>query len=118
MKTADEMYSDIRGYEIEHGESFLDHFDGDFGQPSFMFWCLGKGYIDAYKFDKWYEENERQWSCIGCELIYGDEEYSIVKELDDWEAPYEKAMRILAEFLVSTTVYQERVKEFLEGDDD
>jgi hypothetical protein len=123
VKTVEEMYEATRGYEIRHGESFLDHFDSDFSQPSFMFWALGKGYLTTEKFDAWHDEYMKPYYCdCGDRLIYGDEEWSIVSDEDvEWEVPYKKAFMILAEFLASTTEYQNRVEEFLkenEEDDD
>jgi hypothetical protein len=76
-----------------------------------MFWCQGKGYITEEQLVAFELDNPS-----GTEYWYGDEEYSVVQDSDDsndWEVGYEKAFRILAEFLSLTETYQRRVDEFL-----
>lgn len=116
MKTVEEMYEACRDYEIRHGESFLDHFDSDFNQGSFMFWALGKGYITTEQFNVFHDTYMESFYCdTGDSLIFGQEEYSIVQDFEgvDWEEPYKKGFMILCEFLTSTAEYQRRVEEFL-----
>ena len=113
MRTVDEMYEAVRGWELDAGEDFLDYFNGSFNAPNFMFWALGKGYIDSVQFQIW--ENEgRSFDDSG--LLFGDEEYSVVLDdgdNDKYAELLEKAYRILAEFLASSATYQKRVEEFL-----
>lgn len=111
-RTAEQMYEYIRKWEMDAGESFLDYFDGSLNEANLLFWAMGKGYITEEGFKAW--ENEGS-SVSGDDIVYGEEPYSIVKwDNGEWvEEDYEKAMKILAEFLASTDTYQERVDQFL-----
>jgi hypothetical protein len=111
MRTSEQMYKDIRAWEMDAGESFLDYFDGSLNEANLLFWAMGKGYIGEEGF-KVYEEED---VVSGDDIVYGCYPYSIVKEGENgWkEEEYEKAMRILAEFLASSKTYQIRVDEFL-----
>lgn len=111
MRTKEKMYEDIRNWEMEAGEDFLDYFDSQINPFNFMFWCLGKGYITEEQL-QWFEI----YTSHGNDYLFGDEEYSVVNEKqceDDYDAGVEKAYRILADFLTTTVTYQKRVDNFL-----
>lgn len=109
MKTKEEIKKAVVEWEYEMGESFLDYFDSDMNVFNFMFWCLGKGYIDQSQFLA-YEAS----SVMSDDYLLGEEHYSVVKEEDDWEEPYHKSFDILAEFLSLSATYQKRLERFFE----
>ena len=111
IRTAEQMYEDIRKWEYDAGETFLDYFDGSLNEATLLFWAMGKGYIDEEGFKAW----EKEQHVSGDDIVYGDEPFSIVKQTDGrWqEEEYEYAMRILGEFLASSDTYQRRVNEFI-----
>lgn len=112
MRTKEQMYKDIRNWEMDAGEDFLDYFDGSMNPFNFMFWCLGKGYITEEQLQSF----EKVINSHGTEYLFGDEDYSVVNEEqyeDDYDAGLEKAYRILADFLTTTATYQKRVDNFL-----
>lgn len=111
MRTKEQMYKDIRNWEMDAGESFLDYFGSNLNESNLLFWAMGRGYIDEEGFKAW----EKDKYSSGDSIIYGEEPYSIVKESDEDkdEDGYEKAMKILAEFLASSDTYQKRVGHFL-----
>jgi hypothetical protein len=108
MRTIEEMHKDLRNWEMEAGESFLDYFGASLNEFVFMIWCHGKGYITGEQLLAFESDNP-----CGTGYLYGDEEYSVVQEIDNWEVGYQKAFRILSEFLCATETYQTRVDEFL-----
>lgn len=110
MRNKDQMYEDLRNWEMDAGEDFLDNFGASLNEYNLMFWCLGKGYITEEQLRLFEAEKH-----TGTEFLYGEEEYSIVneEEEEDHEKGLEKAYRILADFLTSTNTYQRRVDEFL-----
>lgn len=109
MRTKEQMYTDIRDWEMDAGEDFLDYFGANMNEFNFMFWCLGKGYINEEQLQT-YELKKY----TGTEYLLGDETYSVVRDDEgDYDDCLEKAYKILADFLTSTTTYQIRVDEFL-----
>lgn len=113
IRTKEEMYCDIMAWEHEAGEDFLDYFGSRLNEFNFMFWALGKGFIT----DEQLNSYERCYRSAGTEFLYGDEDYSVVKE-DDFETymdGFEYASKILAEFFASSITYQRRVDHFLKG---
>lgn len=113
MRTVEEMYEAVRGWELDAGEDFLDYFSGKFNAPNFMFWALGKGYISNVQLQAWEAE---AMSYSDSEILFGDEEYSVVRDdgdNDTYSELLKKAYTILAEFLASSATYQKRVEEFL-----
>lgn len=117
MRTPEQIYESICNYEIEAGESFLDHFDSSLNEVNLLFWAMGKGYITKEQFHAW-EDNE-SLAISNDDILFGEEAFSIVKEpewsfsdREEYDKAYEKAQRILAEFLASTKTYQERVQKF------
>jgi hypothetical protein len=103
MLTKEEMFEAINNWVEEAGEDFLDYFESNMNEFNFMFWCLGKGYIDEEQLQA-FEKDPHQ-----LDYLMGDEEYSVVTHEE-----YERGYMILAEFLCSTVTYQKRVKEFLD----
>lgn len=118
IRTAEEMMHDIRIWEVEAGEGFLDSFDGSFNEANFMFWCLGKGYTNTEKFNLWQESYENNNHYGGEFLFDEEEEFALIKEPvysdgdEKWEDAYNKAIYMLAEFLTSNNTYQRRADEF------
>lgn len=110
MRTKEEMYNDIREWEMEAGEDFLDYFGASMNEYNFMFWCLGKGYITEYQLQAFEAEKH-----TGTEYLIGTEIYSVVNEEEnkDWDSACAKAYRILADFFTATMTYQKRVDRFL-----
>lgn len=108
MRTKDQMYDDIRNWEMEAGEDFLDYFGSSLNGFNFLFWCLGKGYITESQLH-YYEKNND----FDSEFLYGTEKYSIIKETEEYDEGLKKAYRILAEFFSSSVTYQRRVDLFL-----
>jgi hypothetical protein len=104
------MFDDIRNWEIEAGEDFCDYFESNINEVNFIFWCLGKGYLTEEQVNIW---NRRKLSTSFTEILCSEEEFSVIQE--DGDEEYDKAYRILAEFLSSTDEYQKRVDEFLSG---
>ena len=111
MRTQNEIYEAIISWEIEAGESFVDYFDSSLKEGSYLFWCLGKGYITPEQFRAWEEEE----MAFNTDIVFGQEKYSVVQEpeFNYQDEAYEKAMYILAEFLSLTHTYQKRVDNFL-----
>jgi hypothetical protein len=105
----EDIFFHINEWERNNGESFLDYFDSDMNAYNIMFWIKGKGYITQENFEKW----EREQSDI---LILGvqdylydvEDSYGIIKE------HYLEGLKIIAEFISESSVYQERFKLFLE----
>ena len=117
FKTKEEIYDAIISWEHDAGESFVDYFDGSLREGSYLFWCLGKGYITPEQFHAWEEDD----MAFNNDIVFGQEKYSVVQEpefvfnaREEFDQAYEKAMRILAEFLSLTNTYQYRVKKFFE----
>lgn len=113
MRTKEQMYNDIRAWEMDAGEDFLDYFDGSLNEWNLMFWALGKGYITEEQIQSYEKETIPSTS-----FLLGDEDYSIVNEgqYNDFDDALEEAYMILADFLTSTDTYQKRVDNFLKGE--
>lgn len=111
MRTKEQMFEDIRNWEMDAGEDFCDYFGSYVNEFNLLFWAWGKGYITEEQLQA-YEKNRH---ASLSDIVYGDETYSIVKESEyaEYDEGYEKAYKILAEFLTSTNTYQERVEEFI-----
>ena len=110
MRTVNEMYEAIRDWEMEAGEDFVDYFDSSINEANLLFWALGKGYITPVQFQAW--EANRSYAS-NSEIVFGQEEWSIVKHVDGTIEDYDLAYLRLAEFLASSITYQARVEEFL-----
>ncbi|MFS0905652.1 hypothetical protein AB3N02_21650 [Priestia aryabhattai] len=114
MRTKEEMYNDIKNWEKNAGEDFLDYFGSDMNEFNLMFWALGKGYITEEQLQLFEKE-----TCPSTSYLFGDEDYSIVNdeynERENFDKALEKAYRILADFLTATNTYQTRVDRFLKN---
>lgn len=113
-----DVYEKIVGWEREHGESFLDRFDGYLRAGSFMFWSLGRGYIDKERFALWeadYNADELEADDANYYIMNDEVPYALVDLApgDYDEAKYEKAYEIVAEFISESPTYLERLDEFL-----
>lgn len=118
MRTPEQMYQDIRNWEMDAGESFLDYFSSRLNVANLLFWAMGKGYIDEDGFKEW-ERNDDSYISSD-DIIFGIYPFSIIKleDGDSWnEDGYERAMKVLAEFLASSKTYQKRVDNFLSNID-
>lgn len=113
LRTKEQMYNDVRAWEMDAGEDFLDYFDSSINVWNFMFWALGKGYITEEQIQLFEDE-----TCPSTSYLLGDEDYSVVKEdeYDEFEDAVEEAYMILADFLTATNTYQMRVHDFLKGE--
>jgi hypothetical protein len=114
IRTKEQMYNDIKKWEENAGEDFLDYFSSDMNEFNFMFWAWGKGYITEEQLRSFEKE-----TCPGTQYLFGDEDYSVVNdeynERDNFDKALEKAYRILADFLSATNTYQTRVDYFLKN---
>ncbi|MFQ3543474.1 hypothetical protein Q7A53_05260 [Halobacillus rhizosphaerae] len=115
----DDIYKVIINWQMEMGEDFLDYFESNLTIPSYMFWCLGKGYLSKERFNEW----EKQKSLGNFEsdsamsVVYNhydnDNGFAVVHS-DDWEEEKEKeAYMILAEFISESNTYKTRLNDFL-----
>ncbi|AKQ08461.1 hypothetical protein PQE66_gp146 [Bacillus phage PBC2] len=113
MRTKEEIYDAIVEWEQEAGEDFVDYFSGDMNEFNFMFWALGKKYINVEQLQAFEQE-----TCPSTSFLLGDEKYSVVYddgEDEDWEETYKASRRILADFLSSTITYQARLENFFKN---
>lgn len=104
------VYDRIREWEIDAGESFADYFESNVNISNFMFWCLGRGYLDVIKFQLW-EDAKSDNDCFADFLtvvIDGGEEYSLVIDTE-----WEKGEMILAEFISESITYTHRFNQFM-----
>jgi hypothetical protein len=118
----DELANRIRNWEIDIGESFCDYFT-NINAPSFMFWCLGRGYLTKEKFNMWEESfstnKHGKADDFNC-FLYNehndpDAQFAVVIS-EDWnEHSSFVAFRIFAEFCLGSTIYMKRLEDFFKG---
>lgn len=121
----EEVYQALRNWMYEAGEDILDgRFGADINIKTFMAWAVGAGYITPEKFNMWYNKfTKGDWETEELNLFlyddYGDVEYAIIKSKDGaWhEEEYEEAFKIIAHFVTSFKIYQERLRDFLEDEE-
>lgn len=116
--TAEELKDKIREWEYEAGESFNDYFSHDrVYNISWAFWLIGKGFIEHG--NSIIEEHNKPGNdshYVGQEELYqiypeyvGLNEYGDPKWMED---NYEKNVLLMAEFLLATSTYRKRLKEW------
>jgi hypothetical protein len=115
-----EIYESVMEWQMEAGESFTDYFNSDIHPLTYMSWCLGRGYLSPEKYNMWakaYRKNELEATDPNYFVYneYGDEDamFAVVVSEDFNEEDFEKAFRILAEFISEIDIYQDRLKRFL-----
>lgn len=114
----EEIFKMINDWQMYAGEDFLDYFDSDVTETSFMFWCLGKGYINQDRFHSWEKAYDKtSFGHSLTEFLYSydndDNGFSIVHS-EDWEQnKQDEAYFILSEFISNSRTYQRRLLEFL-----
>jgi hypothetical protein len=111
--TKEEIYDKIRQWEMDHGESFFDYFSGNTNVATYIGFLLGKGHSDFVN-----RLLEDEGSPMGKSLLFLDmnEAGEVFPEYDEEkfsEENYEKNLRLCAEFISLTDVYQKRFEEFL-----
>ncbi|MGG1147052.1 hypothetical protein [Bacillus wiedmannii] len=115
-----EIFDKIVEWECEAGEGFLDHFDGYLRANIFMFWCMGRRYINKENFALWeaeWRKSKLEAECANYYVCSEDTPYAIVKTGDDYvEEDWHKAYMIVAEFISESPTYIRRFKEFLESE--
>lgn len=123
MFTTAEIYLKIKEWQERAGECFLDRFDSYLNAEQYMFWALGKGYLDKERFHLW-EANydglvcEASWATryVYCDdICEGDDVYAVVASPNGFnEGDQNQAFRYLAEFIASSKKMQEEFREFIE----
>ena len=115
--TKEDLFTKIREWEIEHGESFNDYFSyDDIGEQSWAFWLLGKGFTE--RANQIISEILNGKTRISMEILYDiyptyNEDYTVYSNEN-----YDKNIALIAEFLISTPLYLRRVTEFFEENED
>lgn len=114
-----EIYNSIVNWENEHGESFVDHFNSDIKESTFMAWCLGKCYISSDKFNKWMQSylEEKLESKDPNYYLYdsdgGEVEFAVVTSEEWTMEAQDEAHKILAEFISEIDIYISRFNKFI-----
>jgi len=119
-RTKEQILEAILKWEEDNGESFTDYFDANMNADTFIFWCVGKGYITTEQYRQW-EKQYRQKISYASDLnsyLYNEDNdpdvpYAIVITEEFNQEALEKAFGILAEFIETSLIYQERFEEFL-----
>ena len=114
------VYENIRDWEWEHGEDFLDSSGFDINEIPFMTWCFLEGHVPINEYMKWeYDRRAGNLKAIDPNyFLYNDEgeygaSYAIVHS-DAWnEEDQEKAYMILAEYIVTVKPNLERFNQFM-----
>jgi hypothetical protein len=114
-------YKDIKEFEKESGEFFLDQFE-DINPMIFMSWCLGKGYIKSSQFDKWVEAfNEDKIEALDPNyFVYsaidhagtGAAEFAMIVSPVWNEEDHDRSLHRVAEFIADIEGYRERLFDF------
>ncbi len=109
-----ELITKIGEWEEYMGESFNDYFTHDnVSDQSWSFYLLGRGIIRANRIIR---ELVKGNDCIDQELLYDIRPY-LTKDGDHhpkWRENYEYNMGILADFLLATEYYTEKITKFFE----
>ncbi|MEK5036211.1 hypothetical protein MKY96_32700 [Paenibacillus sp. FSL R7-0302] len=114
--TKKEIYETIVDWQMNAGEDFIDYWGSNITIPSFMFWCLGRGYLTKEQLNAWeadYLSKDLFQQLYASEPNYfiggsGDSIYALCDH-DTWE----DGVEILSEFISESTTYQNRLKVFL-----
>lgn len=115
-----ELVQKIREWEVDAGESFYDYFAHDnVNFVSWAFWLIGKGFTEhGNAIITEYRKEENTTHYVGQEELFdiypeyvGKNKYGDPKFI---EKNYLKNLTLLAEFLLATPVYTERVMKFFE----
>ncbi len=115
-----ELVEKIRDWENDAGEGFYDYFAHDrVANISWAFWLIGKGFTDhgkAIVAEHNKEGNTNHY--VGQDELYdiyptyeGINEYGDPKYVEE---NYEKNLLLMAEFLLATPIYTERVMTWFE----
>jgi hypothetical protein len=111
-------------WQMENGESFTDYFTNVYA-PSFMYWCMAKGYLTKEKFNMWEEAfmNKKHSEADSFnDFLYNqfndeDAQFAVVISEDYNEEDEMKAFRIFAEFCLDSSIYMKRLEDFFKGKD-
>lgn len=117
----EDIYNEIVEWGNENAESFVDYFNSDIKEVTFMSWCLGKGYLTREKFNKWVESYSLdEIESVGPNYyLYdsdgGDVEFAVVIS-DEWNHnSQDEAYKILSEFISEVDIYILRFKKFIDS---
>lgn len=119
--TKEEIFNSIIEYNHEAGESFEDHFGHNINEATFMTWCLGKRYINPLQYDYW-TRDQSDMKLEATDLNYylynaEDQEdyliYAVVHSVKWNDKDYERAIKILSEFISEISIYQKRFQNFM-----
>ncbi len=110
--TTQELVDKIREWEVDAGESFNDYFTHDnVYNISWAFWLIGKGFVEHG--NAIVEEHNKEGNTthyVGQEELY---EVHPEHEDENWsEENYLKNVALVAEFLLATSIYRKRLKEW------
>jgi len=112
--TSQDLFEEIIAWEKDAGESFYDYFcHCSVKDVSWAFFLIGKGFLEHAQ--EIVDEIESGNTCIEMEVLY--DVYPEYDEDDNWlKENYHSNIKLMAEFLTSTTQYRARVREFFDED--
>lgn len=122
--TKETVLEAIKSWQYDVGEGFEDYFDTRVNIPNFMFWCLGKGYIDNSRFNAWLKNKQNKgydWNCLEECLCGYESEFALFPQEshmsdEEYEAQSERGWAVIAEFIASNYVYTQNFITFLAGE--
>lgn len=109
-------------HEVEHeiGESILDG-RFDLHPLTFMTWCYGRGYLTSENYNLWAADYiaDKLEAIDSNYFVYSDDPEDVpyalvIDEEMASEEFYDKALSIVAEFILSIDIYQKQWKEFVQ----
>ncbi|AUV57694.1 hypothetical protein HONESTABE_54 [Bacillus phage HonestAbe] len=114
------VFSEIKQWEIENGESFVDHYGYNLHAPDFMEWALENKYITEEQFAEWQVEYPSLEADDPNYYLFTDDEditFALVVDPDRTEEKEDEALVILAKYIAEHDETLEEFREFMDEEE-
>jgi len=115
------VFKEIKEWEVEHGESFIDHYGYNIEAPDFMEWALEKKLITDAQFDGWQDAYPSLEADDPNYYIMTDDKdvtWALIIDVERTEESEDKGLIYLANFIAERDDLLEEFREFIDGEDE
>ncbi len=114
------VFAEIKQWEIEHGESFVDHYGHNLHAPDFMKWALDSDYITERQFEEWEGDYPSLEADDPNYYLFTDDEdvtFALVIDPDRTEEKEDEALVILSKYIAENDETLEAFREFIDEEE-